>query len=71
MDDAIQNVLMPSAPESSPPPQPKGATLPESVFPQYPELLNDPGPDTSPEKRQWTRQQIYRKMRGWLFPCIR
>jgi MoaA/NifB/PqqE/SkfB family radical SAM enzyme len=64
-------LLMPSAPKPPPPPQPKGATLPDPVFPQYPELLNDPGPDAPSEKRQWTRQQIYRKMRGWLFPYIR
>jgi radical SAM protein with 4Fe4S-binding SPASM domain len=71
MDDAIHDLLMHSAPEPPAPPQPKGATLPEPVFPQYPELLNDPGPDAPLEKRQWTRQQIYRKVRGWLFPYIR
>ena len=29
-------------------------TLPEPVFPQYPELLHDPGPETPLEKRDWT-----------------
>src|SRR5262249_52624779 len=57
----------------SPPavPLPRGATLPEPVFPQYPDLLNDPGPESPPEKRQWSRKHIYRSMRGWLFPYMR
>jgi hypothetical protein len=29
--------------------QPKGVTLPVPVFPQYPEKLNDPGPERPPE----------------------
>lgn len=48
-----------------------GLTLPEPVFPQYPEFVNEPGPDSPPEKRQWGRKEIYRKVRGWLFPYIR
>ncbi len=46
-------------------------SLPEPVFPQHPELLEDPGPETPPEKRHWTGQQIYRKVRGWLGPYVR
>lgn len=42
MDDTIHDLLMHSAPEPPEPPQLKRATLPEPVFPQYPELLNDP-----------------------------
>ncbi len=48
-----------------------GLTLPEPEFPQYPELLNDPGPAIPPEKRDWSTPQLYRKIRGWLFPYIR
>jgi MoaA/NifB/PqqE/SkfB family radical SAM enzyme len=71
MDVSIHDLLMDSK-SSSPIPAPaKGLTLPEPVFPQRPELLNDPGPDTLPEKRRWERKEIYRKMRGWLFPYIR
>jgi hypothetical protein len=70
-DVAFHDLLMHWSPEPPQPPRPEGTTLPEPVFPQYPELLQDPGPDVPPEKRQWTRQQIYRKMRGWLFPYIR
>jgi MoaA/NifB/PqqE/SkfB family radical SAM enzyme len=61
-----------SPPTASPQrPVTKGLTLPEPVFPQYPEKLSDPGPDSPPEKRDWTLSQTYRAMRGWLFPYIR
>lgn len=53
------------------PPTAKGLTLPQPVFPQYPEKLSDPGPAMPPEKRDWTIPQVYRKMRGWLFPYMR
>ena len=46
-------------------------TLPDPVFPQHPEKLNDPGPATPPERRKWTAGQIGRKMRGWLAPYLR
>ncbi len=29
-----------------------GATLPEPVFPRYPEKLKDPGPEAPPEQRK-------------------
>jgi MoaA/NifB/PqqE/SkfB family radical SAM enzyme len=50
--------------------------LPDPVFPQYPELLNDPPgfdemPHVPPPHRHWTVPQIYRTMRGWLFPYVR
>ncbi len=48
-----------------------GTTLPVPVFPQHPELLNDPGPETIPQKRDWTYEQVWRKVRGWLLPYIR
>jgi len=53
------------------PPKPKGMTLPEPVFPQHPELVSDPGPETIPDHRDWTSAQIWRKVRGWLIPYIR
>src|SRR5258708_21960369 len=53
------------------PPRSQGLSLPEPRFPQYPERLTDPGPDQPPEKRQWSGENIYRKMRGWLFPYVR
>ena len=71
IDVAINDLLLHSTAHAPVPPEAKGATLPEPVFPQYPELLSDPGPATPPEKRQWTRDQIMRKVRGWLVPYIR
>jgi hypothetical protein len=69
--DVAINELLHSAVHPPTPPKPKGAMLPEPVFPQYPELLSVAGPAAPPEKRQWTREQIMRKVRGWLVPYIR
>ncbi len=71
IDVAVNDLLLHSAAQPTPPPKPKGATLPEPVFPQYPELLSVAGPATPPEKREWTREQLMRKARGWLVPYIR
>ena len=71
IDVSINDLLLHSTAHPPAPPQPKGATLPEPVFPQYPELLSVAGPATPPEKRQWTREQLMRKVRGWLGPYIR
>ncbi len=70
IDVDIHNLLMhptagPTVPVS------KGLKLPEPIFPRFPEKLSDPGPETIPDKRQWTLPQVYDKMRGWLFPYIR
>ncbi len=48
-------------------------TLPEPVFPQYPELLTAPDEDFFPTngKRKYNNKIIYRAMRGWAFPFIR
>jgi sulfatase maturation enzyme AslB (radical SAM superfamily) len=71
IDVDIHNLLMHSAPSPVKVPAPKGETLPTPVFPQYPAKLADPGPNVPPGKRDWTLPQVYRKMRGWLFPYIR
>ncbi len=71
IDVAIHDLLMNSAPQKPMGLVPKGLALPEPVFPQYPERLNDPGPEVPPEKREWGKKEIYRKMRGWLFPYMR
>jgi len=70
IDVDIHNLLMHSAPSPVKVPAPKGENLPTPVFPQYPAKLADPGPDVPPGKRDWTLPQVYRKMRGWLFPYI-
>jgi len=41
--------------------------LPEPVFPQYPELLKDPGPEVPLEKRDWTYEQVWRKVPAGFF----
>jgi MoaA/NifB/PqqE/SkfB family radical SAM enzyme len=70
IDVAMHDLLMhTSAPPL--PPKSRDLALPEPIFPQYPELLKDPGPEQPPEKRQWSGPDIYRKMRGWLFPYVR
>lgn len=69
IDVAINDLLVHSQPST--PPQPRGATLPEAIFPQHPELLSDPGPTVPPEKRHWSRGEMVRKARGWLVPYFR
>ena len=61
IDVDIHDLLMNAAPGPVPVPPPKGLTLPEPVFPQYPEKLSDPGPATIPEKRDWTMPQVYKQ----------
>lgn len=69
IDVAINDLLVHSRPPA--PPESRGLTLPEPLFPQHPELLTDPGPEVPPEKRVWTAEQIQRKARGWLVPYLR
>ena len=71
IDVAINDLLTHSASQPPSPPAAKRAVLPEPVFPQRPELLKDPGPDAPPERRQWSREEIMRKVRGWLVPYLR
>jgi MoaA/NifB/PqqE/SkfB family radical SAM enzyme len=71
IDVDIHNLLMNSNPTAPRPPAQTGMTLPEPVFPQYPEKLADPGPEKPLAQRNWTMPQVYRKVRGWLFPYIR
>jgi sulfatase maturation enzyme AslB (radical SAM superfamily) len=71
IDVDIHNLLMQPSQGAPSIPAPKGLTLPEPVFPHFPDKLADPGPATVPEKRDWTIPQVYRSMRGWLFPYIR
>ena len=45
IDVDIHNLLNGSNQQGPEPAKAMGLTLPEPVFPQYPELLNDPGPE--------------------------
>lgn len=70
IDIDMHDLLMGSA-AGPQPPKAQGLTLPEPVFPQYPELLQDPGPQKPPENRKWSASHIYRATRGRLFPYVR
>ena len=71
IDVAIHDLLMNSTQRSPAPAEAKGLTLPEPIFPQFPERLRDPGPETPPERRKWGVKDVYRTSRGWLFPYVR
>src|SRR6202008_2593199 len=71
IDVAIHDLLVNSAQSPPTPAQAMGLTLPEPVFPQFPDRLNNPGPETPPEKRKWGAKDIYRYSRGWLGPYVR
>jgi MoaA/NifB/PqqE/SkfB family radical SAM enzyme len=71
IDEDVHDVLMGTVVQAPKPPSPNGATLPEPFFPQHPELLEDPGPEQLPERRQWSFEHIRRKARGWLYPYVR
>jgi MoaA/NifB/PqqE/SkfB family radical SAM enzyme len=71
IDVAIHDLLMNGGGQKPRVPQPNGLTLPEPVFPQHPELLEQAGPEVFPEKRKWSRQHTLRTMRGWLAPYVR
>jgi len=71
IDVAIHDLLMNSAQKPPMPAEAMGLTLPEPVFPQFPDRLKDPGPDTPPEKRKWGPKDVYRYSRGWLVPYVR
>ncbi len=61
---------------SSPPhqlgPAPIPKTLPDPVFPQFPELLGRDNfrPHDFTQQRRWGPPQIYRYMRSWMFPWM-
>src|ERR1035437_7568540 len=71
IDVNVHSLLMNSASDVPELPVDKGTSLPEPIYPRFPERLSDPGPETPPEKREWTLAQAYRSMRGWLFPYVR
>jgi len=56
---------------------PAGLSLPAPPYPRFPALaatagedLNSP-PHRTPPERHWTIPQIYRGLRGWMFPYVR
>jgi len=71
IDPHIHTQLTKSQSHRSEPPVNKGQTLPEPIYPLFPEKLSDAGPDKAPEHRDWAVSQAYRSVKGWLFPYIR
>ena len=59
IDVAIHDLLRNSTHHTPAPAAAKGLTLPEPIFPQFPERLNDIGPQVPPEKRQWGAKDVY------------
>ena len=49
IDVAIHDLLTDSTQRPPVPAEARGLSLPEAVFPQYPERLHDPGPEIAPE----------------------
>jgi MoaA/NifB/PqqE/SkfB family radical SAM enzyme len=71
IDVDIHDLLMNSDRKPALVPRPKELSLPAPVFPQHPEMLNDPGPEVPPEKRRWSREHLLRTTRGWLVPYVK
>ncbi len=70
-------------PSHDPSPRPsesrKAKTLPEPVFPQYPELYHDLDDEdiaaheavVRTGKRHWPASKILKTMKGWMFPYVK
>src|SRR5690348_14850197 len=74
LDVSVNDLLKHSASQRAgltPLAEPK--TLPEPVFPQYPELLGSENfaPHDFQKQRRFSPPQIYRHMRGWMFPWMK
>jgi MoaA/NifB/PqqE/SkfB family radical SAM enzyme len=71
LDVELHQLLTNSQAGSPPPAESKGMSLPEPVFPQHPELLNEWGLDAPPPERKWSGKHILRAMNGWLVPYVK
>jgi MoaA/NifB/PqqE/SkfB family radical SAM enzyme len=69
--DVTTHELLTNSGQSPKPASLQGLSLPQAVFPQFPDKLADPGPETPPEHRRWNLKDIHRMSRGWLFPYVR
>jgi MoaA/NifB/PqqE/SkfB family radical SAM enzyme len=72
-DVAIHQLLSTAPPVARLAPLAEPLSLPDPVFPQHPALL---GRDNFVEhdfreQRRWSPPQIYKTMRGWMFPWIK
>jgi hypothetical protein len=71
IDVAIHDLLINSAQRPPAPAKAKGLALPQPIFPQFPERLNDSGPAMPPAKHKWGAKDLFRHSRGWLVPYLR
>ena len=73
LDVPIKNLLSQSKPRAAAAPAVRSVTLPEPIFPQYPELLqeNDIASEPPAHQREWKREHIVRAMRGWAVPWLK
>ncbi len=69
--DVAMNDLLTNSSVQPLPPEERGESFPEAVYPRFPERCSDPGPEVAPEKRKWTAGQLARSARGWLVPYLR
>ncbi len=78
MDVATQALLQGGPRRSRLPPRREPLTLPDPVFPKYPEKLGDVEPDPkylprngNPYRSRFTAEMVRRGLRGWLYPYLR
>ena len=72
IDVSIHNVLTNSDGHKPAPLTPTELTLPQPIFPQYPQKLSDPGPEKPHDgNRRWSAHAIRRATRSWLLPYVR
>src|SRR5579864_2875614 len=79
VDVQLHELLVSDKPRATlPVPVAQPQALPEPVFPQHPELLDDTNFDYEEAlqgalkgRRKWTRPMVLRAMNGWLFPYIK
>jgi MoaA/NifB/PqqE/SkfB family radical SAM enzyme len=80
LDGSLHQVLTKPRPRLTvlPSPSAQPQPLPEPIFPQHPEWLDDDesdgpihNPDGNPYRRRWTASLILRGLRGWLFPYVK
>ncbi len=71
LDVQLHDLLTRPRPRGAVPPSAQPQALPEPVFPQHPEALDNDDAIPPAGRRRWTAPYILRAMRGWLFPYIK
>src|SRR5512146_1600120 len=72
LDVSLHDLLTKPQERSAVPPPPGGVPqeLPTPAFPQYKKLFEAPDENYFPKngRRHWEPKDIYRSMKGWMFP---